>query len=153
MHKVINIKMLRLSSIPNEYYCGDLPGTIQYNKDREELINLVTEGIDEETRGFQLCEHSLENLRRITPRLNAKRKWKVLLMMKREDGDEIWLKAALLNTETGKIALLTSTNARENLERRNNRAIRTVDGTWFVGHYRMSAPIVFWRELKNRLLY
>ncbi len=153
MHKFIDIKMLRLSSIPNEYYCGDLPGNLQYKKERNELINLVTEGIDEETRGFQLCEHSLENLRRIMPQSQAKRKWKVLLMMKREDGDEIWLKAALLNTETGKIALLTSTNARENLERRNNRAIRTVDGTWFVGHYRMSAPIVFWRELKNRLLY
>lgn len=145
--------MLRLSSVPNEYYCGDLPGTLQYNKDKEELIGLVTEGIDEETRGFQLCEHSLENLRRITPQSQAKRKWKVLLMMKREDGHEIWLKAALMDMDTGKVALLTSTNAKENLERRNNRTIRTVDGTWFVGHYRMSAPMVFWRELKNRLLY
>ena len=145
--------MLRLSSIQNEYYCGDLPGSLQYKKEREELINLDTEGIDEETRGFQLCEHSFENLRRIMPQSQAKKNWKIILMMKREDGDEIWLKAALLNTDTGKIALLTSTNSRENLERRNNRAIRTVDGTWFVGHYRMSAPIVFWRELKNRLLY
>jgi hypothetical protein len=145
--------MLRLSSVPNEYYCGDLPGTLQYNKDKEELIGLVTEGIDEETRGFQLCEHSLENLRRIMPQSQAKRKWKVLLMMKREDGHEIWLKAALMDMDTGKVALLTSTNAKENLERRNNRTIRTVDGTWFVGHYRMSAPMVFWRELKNRLLY
>jgi hypothetical protein len=145
--------MLRLSSVPNEYYCGDLPGTLQYNKDKEELIGLVTEGIDEETRGFQLCEHSLENLRRITPQSQAKRKWKVLLMMKREDGHEIWLKAALMDMDTGKVALLTSTNAKENLERRNNRTIRTVDGTWFVGHYRMIAPMVFWRELKNRLLY
>ena len=149
----ITIKMLRLSSVPNEYYCGDLPGTLQYNKDKEELIGLVTEGIDEETRGFQLCEHSLENLRRIMPQSQAKRKWKVLLMMKREDGHEIWLKAALMDMDTGKVALLTSTNAKENLERRNNRTIRTVDGTWFVGHYRMSAPMVFWRELKNRLLY
>ena len=145
--------MLRLSSIPNEYYCGDLPGNLQYKKERNELINLVTEGIDEETRGFQLCEHSIENLRRIIPQSQARINWKILLMMKREVGDEIWLKAALLNTETGKIALLTSTNLRANLESRNNRAIRTVDGTWFVGHYRMSAPIVFWRELKNRLLY
>jgi hypothetical protein len=74
-------------------------------------------------------------------------------MMKREDGHEIWLKAALMDMDTGKVALLTSTNAKENLERRNNRTIRTVDGTWFVGHYRMIAPMVFWRELKNRLLY
>jgi hypothetical protein len=145
--------MLKISSIPNEYYCGDLPGNLQYKKDKDELINLATEGIDEETRGFKLCEHSIENLRRIVPQTQAKKKWKILLMMSRDDGDEIWLKAALLNTDTGKIALLTSTNSRENLERRNNRAIKTVDGSWFVGHYRMSAPIVFWRELKNRLLY
>jgi hypothetical protein len=145
--------MLKISSIPNEYYCGDLPGNLQYKKDKDELINLATEGFDEETRGFKLCEHSIENLRRIVPQTQAKKKWKILLMMSRDDGDEIWLKAALLNTDTGKIALLTSTNSRENLERRNNRAIKTVDGSWFVGHYRMSAPIVFWRELKNRLLY
>lgn len=145
--------MLKLSSIPHEYYCGDLPGNLQYKKDKDELIALVTDGIDEETRGFQLCEHSLENLRRIVPQTQAKKKWKVLLMMSRDDGHETWLKAALVNTDTGKIALLTSTNSRENLERRNNRAIKTVDGSWFVGHYRMSAPIVFWRELKNRLLY
>ena len=145
--------MLKLSSIPHEYYFGDLPGNLQYKKDKDELITLVTDGIDEETRGFQICEHSLENLRRIVPQTQAKKKWKILLMMSRDDGHETWLKAALLNTDTGKIALLTSTNSRENLERRNNRAIKTVDGSWFVGHYRMSAPIVFWRELKNRLLY
>ena len=145
--------MLRLSSIPNEYYCGDFPGTLQYNKEKDEIINLVTEGIDEETRGFQLCEHSLENLRRITPHTQAKRKWKVLLMMKREHGEAIWLKAALMDMDTGKIALLTSTNARENLERLLHKPLRTLDGTWFVGRYRMCAPMVFWRELKNRLLY
>jgi hypothetical protein len=145
--------MLRLSSCANQYYCGDLPGTIQYNKEREELISLITEGIDEETRGFQICEHSLENLRRITPHTQAKRKWKILLMMKLREGDTIWLKAALMDTETGKIALLTSTNSMENLEREGHRGLRTLDDSWFVGMYRMCAPIAFWRELKNRLLY
>jgi hypothetical protein len=160
MHKIINIKMLRLSSIPNEYYCGDLPGTLQYNKNIEELISLNTEGIDEETRGFQICEHSLENLRRITPRTQKNIKWKIILMMKSDNANlenrfdgEIWIKAALLNQETGKIALLTTTNSRVNLERRGARPVRTLDDEWFVGHYRLCAPIVFWRELKNRLLY
>ncbi len=74
-------------------------------------------------------------------------------MMKREDGEAIWLKAALMDMDTGKVALLTSTNARENLEREGHQAATTLDGAWFVGRYRMCAPIVFWRELKNRLLY
>lgn len=145
--------MLKLSSIPNEYYFGDLPGNIQYNKTKADLIALVTDGIDEETRGFQFCSHSIENLYRVIPYTQRKKNWKILLMMNRDDGDEIWLKAALQDTDTGKIALLTSTNSKENLLRRNNRAVKTVDGTWFVGHYRMSAPIIFWRELKNRLMF
>jgi hypothetical protein len=74
-------------------------------------------------------------------------------MMRAENDSEIWLKAALLNKTTGKVALMSSANLRENIEKRNNRAIKTVDGNWFVGHYRMSAPVVFWSELKNRLLY
>ena len=66
----------------------------------------------------------------------------------RENG-VTWLKAALQNRNTGKIALLTSTNSKEIL----NRPIRTLDSEWFVGHYRMSAPIVFWQELVNRITY
>ena len=61
-----------------------------------------------------------------------------------------WMKAALQNKITGKIALLTSTNCKEQL----NRPISTLEGSeWFVGHYRMSAPIIFWKELKNRIAY
>jgi hypothetical protein len=74
-------------------------------------------------------------------------------MMKKEAEGEIWLKAALLNKKTGKVALLTTTNDKSNLERRNHRAVKTITGKWFVGHYRMSAPVIFWKELKNRLLY
>ncbi len=145
--------MVRLSSVPNEYYLGDLPGNLQYSKDIEEIIGTELPE-DEETQGFVLCEHSLENLRRIVPQTQSKVNWKILLMMKseREDG-EIWLKAALLNKDTGKVALLTSTNDSQNILRRGSRSIKTMDGTWAVGHYRLSAPICFWRELKNRLLY
>jgi hypothetical protein len=104
--------------------------------------------------GFQLCEHSLENLNRCLPLSQQKKEWKILLMMRREmEGGEIWLKTALLNKRTGNIALLTSTNAENNISRRGNRPVKTVDGNWYVGHYRMSAPVCFWRELKNRLVY
>lgn len=145
--------MIQASSIPNEYYFGDLPGTIQYKKEPQDLIDLqLVEDMND--RGFTLCDHSMENLRRIIPHTQKIENWKILLMMSTEvDGGEIWLKAALLNKTTGKVALLTSTNNQDNLVRREHRAIKTHDGTWFVGHYRMSAPVIFWKELKNRLLY
>ena len=146
--------MFKISSIPHEYYLGDLPGNLQYAKSSEEIINshLVD---DENDCGFQLCEQSLENLNRVLPLSQQKNEWKILLMMRsdeRADG-EIWLKAALLNKRTGNVALLTSTNAENNILRRGNRSVKTVDGNWYVGHYRMSAPICFWKELKNRLIY
>jgi hypothetical protein len=145
--------MLSESSIPHEYYLGDLPGMLQYKKEPEEIINCVIPN-DLHDRSFQFCEHSEENLRRVLTLSQRNIRWKILLMMKADRGDgEIWLKAALENIETGKIALLTSSNKAENILKRGNRIAKTVDGEWFVGHYRMSAPIVFWRELKNRILY
>lgn len=145
--------MFKVSSIPHEYYLGDLPGNLQYAKSSEEIINSHLED-DANDCGFQLCEHSLENLNRCLPLSQQKKEWKILLMMRREmEGGEIWLKTALLNKRTGNIALLTSTNAENNISRRGNRPVKTVDGNWYVGHYRMSAPVCFWRELKNRLVY
>ena len=145
---------MNLSSIPNEYYVGDLPGTLQYAKDPEELLALILPD-DAEDRGFKLCEHSLENLQRVTPCTQKTVHWKILLMMMRteEDSNKFVLKAALQDRVTGKIALLTSTNDKAHLERSGHRTVKTVDGTWFVGHFRMCAPVLFWRELKNRLLY
>ena len=144
--------MLSESSIPHEYYLGDLPGMLQYKKDPEEIINSrIPEDLDD--RGFRFCEHSEENLRRVLPLSQRNIRWKILLMMEAQRDNEIWLKVALQNRETGKIALLTATNRAENILKRGNRTAKTVDGKWFVGRYRMSAPIVFWRELKNRILY
>ena len=71
--------------------------------------------------------------------------------MKRQLGDEIWLKAALQHKETGNIALMTSTNRKENILRRENRPLESNDPYWYIGFYRMAAPMCFWKELKNRL--
>ena len=145
--------MVKLSSVPHEYYLGDLPGNLQYSKEIQEIVDTDLPD-DEDTCGYVLCEHSEENLQRIRPHTQRRTNWKILLIMRseREDG-EIWLKAALLNKDTGKVALLTSTNHSINIERRGHRPVKSVEGTWTVGQYRMSAPICFWRELKNRLLY
>jgi hypothetical protein len=145
--------MVKLSSIPHEYYLGDLPGSLQYSKELREIIETNLEE-DDDNCGYVFAEHSIENLTRVTPISHKKTEWSILLMMSKQgENDEIWLKAALLNKNTGKVALLTSTNDRINIERRGNRAVKTLEGNWVVGHYRMTAPIVFWRELKNRLLW
>ena len=140
--------MIKPSSIPNEYYFGDKPGTLQYKKKSDDLLSIELPE-NTEACGLYLCEHSLENLRRITPLAQKKTDFKILLMMSSEKDGEIWLKAALQDRTTGNIALLTATNKKEILK----RPIKTLDGTWYVGHYRMSAPVVFWKELQNRLMY
>ena len=151
---LIILKMLTKSrSIPHEYYFGDPPGRLQYKKEINELINLTIPDDIDEKYGFELCEHSAENLKHTIPHTQRNGDWKIILMMQKEVDGIVWLKSALLNKNTGKIALLTSTNDKNNLERTNGRSVKTLDGVWVVGHYRMYAPVAFWRELQNRLLY
>lgn len=135
------------------YYLGDLPGTIQYKKDPKNIISAVNElqYDDLESEGYIYTSHSIENLNRMVPHTQKDKNWKIILIMKSTTNEERWMKAALLNKDTGKIALLTSTNKKENIISRGNRAIQSCDSNWFVGHYRMIAPILFWVELKNRL--
>ena len=47
------------------------------------------------------------------------------------------------------VSLMTSTNRKDKLKR--PLATHAGDG-WFVGQYYMTAPLAFWRELKNRLI-
>ena len=140
--------MIKPSSIPNQYYFGDKPGTLQYKKKPDDLLAIE---IPENTKvcEYYLCEHSLENLRRITPLTKKNINFKIILIMSFNKDSGIWLKAALQDRTTGNIALLTATNKKENLK----RPIKTLDRDWYVGHYRMSAPVVFWKELQNRLMY
>jgi hypothetical protein len=149
-------EMLRITTIPNEYYFGDLPGTLQYKVTKEELAELDLSIDDEETRGFRLDFHTEDNYRRLLPDTatgNAN-SWRILLVMRAErENGIICLKGALENKDTGEIALMTSTNSEEYLTSHGHRAIHSHDPKWFVGHYRMAAPMVFWRELVNRIRY
>ena len=51
---------LAKSSIPHEYYLGDLPGTLQYNKSPSEILN-ISNITPDDTLGFVLDEHTIEN--------------------------------------------------------------------------------------------
>ena len=70
--------------------------------------------------------------------------WQLVALVKKEVGTDIWLKGALVNTLTGKVALITASNS-------DSIAERTIDShnpAYKIGHYGMLAPMVFWRQLK-----
>ena len=148
------MSVLRVSSIPNEFYLGDMPGTLQYDKDVAEIVDCGSplDPVDDFHCGYVLCELTQELVSAVLPNTatTQDRDWKVVLLMKRElpNGD-VWLKAALQDRTSGKFALLTSTNNKKNL----TRPIHTMSDHWWIGHYRMSAPMVFWTELANRIKY
>jgi hypothetical protein len=140
----------------NGFYYGDLPGTLQYNKDPNEILeinmNIKSNSYDD---GWILTEHSKDNLARLTPdTANGKQNWRILLIIEKEvEKDIIMLKGALQNRSTNKILFVSSANSKQYHLDNNNRCIKSLDDEWFVGHYRMVAPLLFWNELKNRLLY
>jgi hypothetical protein len=141
---------LRASSIEGEYYLGDLPGRLQYSKKMSDILNLRELPTDSNTCGYELVTGELdEYLPKMLPHTKKAdpKKWKILILVKREFDTQVWLKAAIQNLETSDIALMTSTNSAYNIVSKGNRAILSNDKNWFVGHYRMAAPMVFWRNL------
>lgn len=141
---------------PNAYYLGDLIGTLQYKKDYNTIKNLLIPiHQNDNQEGWQLESHSEDNLKRLTPNTPTGRKnWKILLVIKNHrPNNVIIMKGALLNKDTNEIALMTTFNNELYIINNGNRAIKSLDDNWFIGHYRMLAQLFFWKELKNRLNY
>ena len=151
--------MLKKSSIQNEYYFGDLPGRLQYKIDKEDILNCIIPEDENIVDNWRLITDNLRDIkfldinhpymRRLIPHTKKDISYIPLLIMIKEKDDEIWLKGALLNPLTEKIALLTSTNDKKNITRSGHRAIKSLDDSWFIGHYRMSAPITFYQYTKD----
>ena len=147
---------LRPSQYKNEFYLGDMPGTLQYKKTPEELVTIETEPIAgyDYTNGYYLEEHSLANLERLIPKLKScDGEWKLLLVIKKMFINVVILKGALLNKKTNQIGLFTSVNNDTYFMDEGFKTIETNDEKWVVGNVRMSAPMFFWNELKNRILF
>jgi hypothetical protein len=140
---------LKPNSIKAEYYLADLPGTLQYKKSPAELVSVPNLDVRDDDAGYMQVIPEEIYLNRLIPNTPTGRAgdWKLLLVFKREFDGEVWIKGALLNKKTNRIALMTTTNAEENITKRNNRAIKSKQKGWFVGHYRMGAPMVFWRAV------
>jgi hypothetical protein len=148
---------LRESSSPHSYYLGDYQGTLQYNKPKEE-ITALTEFNDEETNGYVLETHTMENKLRAFPRPQSEQRrknpddYKLVLVMKSVREEGVWLKVAYEHKTTGHIMLMSSTNNRAYITNGSvEGGMDSHDPGWFVGAYRMAAPMCFWKELKNRL--
>lgn len=135
------------------------PGQMQYHVSAQEFIGIDTQSkIALDTNydaGYKFERHTLENRLRLTPdtasgNANA---WKLLLVMKHEVDGQICLKGALRNAANGEIALMTSINGAKNDHYSwGNATIKSHDSEWHICHCSMQAPLVFWDELKNRLV-
>lgn len=138
---------LKPNSIPDEYYCGDLPGILQYNKDPAQLASIVIPETPVQGDWQQMpCADDLRAA--LLPHTKSPSDWKLLMVIQRTASDNsIWMKGALLNTLTGGIALMTSCNSSNAITSRGNRPIKSNDQSWYIGHYRMGAPLYFWSEL------
>lgn len=144
---------LKANSVHNEggaeYYHGDLPGTLQYKKTRAELTTIPNIAHLDSDCGYIQIPPKSDLMGRFVPATATGKggDWTLLVVFQKTDGSEIWMKAALLNRRDGCIALMTCTNDADNIVRRGNRAIQSMEEGWYVGHYRMGAPMIFWRAL------
>jgi hypothetical protein len=139
-------------SHPNAYYLGDLVGTLQYKKNYNTIKNMIIpDNHNDNPKNMTLEYHTKENLNRFITLSQKDKNWKILLIMKECHDNVIIMKGALLNQDTNEIALLTTINSEQFIRDKNNRPVKTIAENWFVGHYRLLAPLIFWKELKNRL--
>jgi len=149
---------LNTGSIGEYYLDGYLPGVLEYVsvdnifRLKENLENLVD---DPSGLQYSLMFHTDENFKKVVPniKLGLETSWKLLLIMSTIDNsNNPWIKAAIVNRNTGKLALISSTNTKENISGQcKSRALHSLHTDWFIEKNRLSAPPMFWNELINRL--
>lgn len=131
----------------------------QYKITKECIINLninnyKNSNVNYKTN-YELESHNKENLKRLIPNIKTVKKgnWKLLLVIKKYEKNNMQeLKAALINTNTNEIALMSSLN-KEYSEFYKYRTVKSNDENWRICHAKIIAPLFFWEELKNRILY
>jgi hypothetical protein len=130
------------------------PGMLTYKLEPEELKTIDTlpaQPLESDEAWTHAPVDDALKLR-LLPVTQNQAHWTLLFAMKRvDDNATVWLKGALINSKTGKIALLTSANTRAAILNNGNRAIKSHEGTYHVGQYTMLAPLSFWIELKSIL--
>lgn len=78
--------MLKASTVANEYYFGDMPGTLQYNIDPKDICNVdlsECHNVDlSECHNVDFLECHNVNLSQIIPHTKGDIDWKIILAMK-----------------------------------------------------------------------
>ena len=153
---------LKLSSTDNVFYqmVPLPPGLLQYRVQQETIIGICAEiknlkkTNSNYKQNFELECHTKENLLRLIPTtpigVANKDNWRILLLLKSLDGENICLKGALLHTVSGEVALISSINSAIQAEYKH-RTIGSHDDEYKICQCKMIAPLIFWEELRNRL--
>ena len=133
-------------------------GQLQYKVLQTDILSLQT-NIENSVynRDWVFEQHSKENLQKLIPNTKTGKanKWKILLILKRYNYDKPGtecLKSALLNKDTNEIALMTSINLAA-ITDYPYRLIKSLHKDYKICQCKMIAPLIFWDELKNRLLF
>ena len=133
-------------------------GQLQYKVLQKYILSLQT-NIENSVynRDWVFEQHSKENLQKLTPNTKTGKanEWKILLILKRYNYDKPGtecLKGALLNKDTNEIALMTSINSAA-ITDYPYRLIKSLHKDYKICQCKMIAPLIFWDELKNRLLF
>ncbi len=139
------------------------PGLMQYKINPQDIINMDIENLKKtnldykndciQNNNFELDYHTKENLLRLIPntQIGNSVDWKLILVIKKQKDEHICLKGALRNPITGEIAIMTSLN-KQSCENYKYRICNSKDSEFKICQCKMLAPLLFWGELKNRLL-
>lgn len=108
------MNILKPNSIVDEYYLGDLPGTLQYKKTINELVNItipeVVRSAEYDTPTWMHEPCTIANRDSLLPYTKKPEEWILIMVISRCDSENdcIWTKGALMNKETKEIALMTA---------------------------------------------
>ena len=130
------------------------PGLLQYKVKKKDIISINMRNHD--NGDWKFASHSKSNLSRLTPNTKTGNscKWKIILVMMREPvSGGICIKGVLQNqTRPNEYALMTSIN-KQAASVYINRTVASLDCDYLICFCKMIAPLKFWHEFKNRLLY
>ena len=133
------------------------PGTMQYKINPQDIINMDIENLKKTNldykRGCELENNTDENLLRLIPNTKTGNsvEWKLILVIKEGNDEDICLKGALRNPITNEIAIMSSLS-KKSYENYPYRMCKSKDPEYKICQCKMLASLLFWDELKNRLL-
>lgn len=147
------METLKISSVPSEYYLGDMPGTLQYAKDIDTIKSISTEYCI--SYEWKTVPNTDTIKKAALPYTQDVDNYDLIFAMEKKiDASKKVLKVALYNKSRKGIALMTTYNFNDSaLGTGSSRpGLVSHDPHWYVGWYRMSAPLEFWHQLKTRTI-